>query len=112
MYRWRITDAAATQNRTPNRRNITTFALPAAANAAKILKVAPIATGQTPNDYFATAITQAISGGYALVVDHGDETDPLLLKLADQTYAGTDRFAAWLADLARATGAKSWSRSG
>jgi trehalose 6-phosphate phosphatase len=45
------------------------------------------------------------AGGYALVVDHGHETDPLLLKLADQTYAGTDQFAAWLADLARATGA-------
>ena len=45
------------------------------------------------------------AGGYALVVDHGDETDPLLLKLADQTYAGPDRFAAWLADLASATGA-------
>jgi trehalose 6-phosphate phosphatase len=45
------------------------------------------------------------AGGYALVVDHGHETDPLLRKLADQTYAGTDRFAAWLADLAEATGA-------
>jgi trehalose 6-phosphate phosphatase len=45
------------------------------------------------------------AGGYALVVDYGDETDPLLLKLADQTYAGPDRFAAWLADLASATGA-------
>jgi hypothetical protein len=32
------------------------------------LKVAPIAPGQTPNDYFATAITQAISGGYAQLV--------------------------------------------
>lgn len=41
------------------------------------------------------------AGGYALVVDHGRETDPLLLKLADQTYAGTDGFAAWLAELAK-----------
>ena len=41
------------------------------------------------------------AGGYALVVDHGRETDPLLLKLADQIYAGTDGFAAWLAELAR-----------
>ena len=41
---------------------------PAPVNPAKILKVAPIAPGQTPNDYFNTAITQAISGGYAQVV--------------------------------------------
>jgi hypothetical protein len=41
---------------------------PAPANPAKILKVAPIASGQTPNEYFATAITQAISGGYAQLV--------------------------------------------
>ncbi|MGA3093510.1 MAG: right-handed parallel beta-helix repeat-containing protein [Terriglobales bacterium] len=41
---------------------------PAPANPAKILKVAPIAPGQTPNDYFAIAITQAISGGYAQLV--------------------------------------------
>ena len=38
---------------------------PTPANPSKILKVTPIAPGQTPNDYFATAITQAISGGYA-----------------------------------------------
>ena len=42
------------------------------------------------------------AGGYALVVDHGRETDPQLLKLADQTYAGTEVFADWLADLAKA----------
>jgi len=41
---------------------------PTTANPAKILKVAPIAPGQTPNDYFAGAITQAISGGYAQLV--------------------------------------------
>ena len=45
------------------------------------------------------------AGGYALVVDHGQETDPLLLELADQIFAGTDGFAAWLAELARAAGA-------
>lgn len=45
------------------------------------------------------------AGGYALVVDHGRETNPLLLELADQTYAGTDSFAAWLAELASATDA-------
>ena len=39
-----------------------------------------------------------------MVVDHGHETDPLLLKLADQTYAGTDGFAAWLAELAKKLG--------
>ncbi len=45
------------------------------------------------------------AGGYALVVDHGAETDPRLLELADQTYDGTDGFAAWLAELAAAIGA-------
>jgi hypothetical protein len=39
------------------------------------------------------------------VVDHGQESDPLLLELADQAFAGTDGFAAWLAELARAAGA-------
>jgi trehalose 6-phosphate phosphatase len=42
------------------------------------------------------------SGGYALVVDHGDETDPRLLDLADETFAGTEAFARWLAQLADA----------
>jgi trehalose 6-phosphate phosphatase len=45
------------------------------------------------------------AGGYALVVDHGSETDPRLLELADQTYAGTEAFAGWLAELADAIGA-------
>jgi trehalose 6-phosphate phosphatase len=43
-------------------------------------------------------------GGYALVVDHGSETDPRLLALADETFAGTGAFAAWLTDLADAIG--------
>ena len=48
--------------------------------------------------------------GYALVVDHGSETDPRLLELellerADQIFAGTEGFAAWLAELAAALGA-------
>jgi len=43
------------------------------------------------------------AGGYALVVDHGRETDPRLLELADQTFAGTDAFAGWLAELADRT---------
>jgi trehalose 6-phosphate phosphatase len=40
------------------------------------------------------------SGGYALVVDHGHETDPRLLELADETFPGTEAFAAWLGQLA------------
>jgi trehalose 6-phosphate phosphatase len=45
-------------------------------------------------------------GGYALVVDHGPETDPLLRALADETYPGTEAFADWLGRLADATGAR------
>jgi trehalose 6-phosphate phosphatase len=44
-------------------------------------------------------------GGYALVVDHGAETDPGLRELADETFAGTDAFADWLGRLADAAGA-------
>jgi trehalose 6-phosphate phosphatase len=40
------------------------------------------------------------TGGYALVVDHGQETDPRLLELADETFAGTAGFAVWLDRLA------------
>jgi trehalose 6-phosphate phosphatase len=39
-------------------------------------------------------------GGYALVIDHGPETDPRLLELADETFPGTEAFADWLGDLA------------
>jgi len=42
------------------------------------------------------------AGGYALVVDHGAETDPRLLELADQVFAGPGEFWAWLARLADA----------
>ncbi len=45
------------------------------------------------------------AGGYALVVDHGAETDPRLLEIADEVFAGTDGFADWLARLAAAAGA-------
>jgi len=45
------------------------------------------------------------AGGYALVVDHGSETDRRLLKLADQICDGTEGFAVWLADLADTIGA-------
>jgi trehalose 6-phosphate phosphatase len=40
--------------------------------------------------------------GYALVVDHGAETDPELLAIADEVYQGTPGFADWLAALADA----------
>lgn len=42
------------------------------------------------------------AGGYALVVDHGAETDPRLPGLADQVFHGTGEFAAWLGRLAGA----------
>jgi trehalose 6-phosphate phosphatase len=42
------------------------------------------------------------AGGYALVVDHGAETDPALLAIADEVYQGTRGFADWLAALADA----------
>ncbi len=45
------------------------------------------------------------AGGYALVVDHGAETDPRLIEVADEVYQGTPGFAAWLAALAAAAGA-------
>jgi trehalose 6-phosphate phosphatase len=40
------------------------------------------------------------AGGYALVIDHGPETDPRLLELADETFPGTGAFADWLGKLA------------
>jgi trehalose 6-phosphate phosphatase len=40
------------------------------------------------------------AGGYALVIDHGEETDPRLLELADETFPGTEAFADWLGKLA------------
>lgn len=45
-------------------------------------------------------------GGYALIVDHGSETDPRLRDLADQIYQGTETFAAWLKKLADTIGAR------
>lgn len=42
------------------------------------------------------------AGGYALVIDHGKETDPRLLDLADETFAGTEAFADWLGKLEKA----------
>jgi trehalose 6-phosphate phosphatase len=43
------------------------------------------------------------AGGYALVIDHGAETDRRLLELADETFAGTEAFADWLGKLEHAT---------
>jgi trehalose 6-phosphate phosphatase len=42
------------------------------------------------------------AGGFALVIDHGEETDPRLLALADETFAGTEAFADWLGKLENA----------
>ena len=44
------------------------------------------------------------AGGYALVIDHGPETDPRLLDLADETFPGTEAFADWLGKLADKVG--------
>src|ERR1700735_4179476 len=44
------------------------------------------------------------AGGYALVIDHGPETDPRLLELADETFPGTEAFADWLGKLADKVG--------
>jgi len=41
---------------------------PAPAQPGKILKVAPLAAGESANDYFERAINQAISGSYAAVI--------------------------------------------
>ena len=42
--------------------------VPAPADPAKIMKAAAIAPGQSPNEYFEAAITQAIAGGYAQLI--------------------------------------------
>ena len=42
--------------------------------------------------------------GYALVVDHGPETAQEVRDSADEIFAGTEAFAAWLADLATKIG--------
>ena len=41
---------------------------PAPAEPGKILKVAPIVSGESANNYFDRAIKEAISGGYAAVI--------------------------------------------
>lgn len=57
--------------------------------------------GDDLGDIPALSAVQA-AGGYALVVDHGHETDSRLISLADETFAGTKGFAAWLEKLADA----------
>ena len=73
--------------------------------AALIAAARPAAVAYAGDDLGDIAALRAVhdAGGYALVVDHGVETDPQLLELADQVFAGTDGFADWLADLAERT---------
>jgi trehalose 6-phosphate phosphatase len=70
--------------------------------AALISDVRPAVIAYAGDDLGDIPALQAVreAGGYALVVDHGAETDPRLLDIADEVYQGTDRFADWLADLA------------
>jgi trehalose 6-phosphate phosphatase len=78
-------------------------ALTALLNASEHLKMLAYA-GDDLGD--APALRRARdAGGYALVVDHGAETDPRLRALADETFAGTAAFADWLGQLADATSA-------
>ena len=70
--------------------------------SALILDVRPAVTvyaGDDLGDLPALRVARE-AGGYGLVVDHGAETDPIVLAAADQVIAGTDGFADWLAELA------------
>jgi trehalose 6-phosphate phosphatase len=72
--------------------------------AALISQARPAVTvyaGDDLGDLPALRVVRAV-GGYGLAVDHGAETDPRLLAAADEVIAGTDGFADWLAELARA----------
>jgi len=60
--------------------------------------------GDDLGDIPALEAVRDLPGGYALVVDHGQETDPRLLELANETFPGTKAFAAWLEKLADAIG--------
>ncbi len=57
--------------------------------------------GDDVGDLPALRVVRA-AGGYALVVEHGAETDPRLLTVADEVYQGTPGFAGWLGALAAA----------
>jgi trehalose 6-phosphate phosphatase len=73
--------------------------------AALITASRPSAVGYAGDDLGDLPALRAVhdAGGYALVVDHGAETSPELLALADEVFPGTQRFADWLAALAAAT---------
>jgi parallel beta-helix repeat protein len=60
--------------------------VPAPAQRSKILKVPPRASGQTPNEYFAGAIGEAISGGYAAVIFPKDVYDFAVPATAGETH--------------------------
>lgn len=75
--------------------------------AALIAAVRPRAVAYAGDDLGDIPALQVVheAGGYALVVDHGAETDPRLLAVADEVYPGTPGFASWLAALVLAAGA-------
>ncbi len=72
--------------------------------AALIREARPAVTVYAGDDLGDLPALRAVheAGGYGLAVDHGAETDPRLLAVADQVIAGTDGFADWLAELASA----------
>jgi trehalose 6-phosphate phosphatase len=72
--------------------------------AALISEARPVVTVYAGDDLGDLPALQVVreAGGYGLAVDHGAETDPRLLAAADEVLAGTDGFADWLAELARA----------
>jgi trehalose 6-phosphate phosphatase len=72
--------------------------------AALIATSQPAAVAYAGDDLGDLPALRAVreAGGYALVVDHGAETDPRLLAIADEVFLGTQRFADWLAALAAA----------
>jgi trehalose 6-phosphate phosphatase len=72
--------------------------------AALIAAARPAAVAYAGDDVGDLPALQAVrdAGGYALVVDHGAETDPRLLAVADEVFEGTRRFADWLSALAAA----------
>jgi trehalose 6-phosphate phosphatase len=58
--------------------------------------------GDDLGDIPALQMVRHLPHGYALVVDHGAETDPQLLKLASQRFHGPEAFSSWLTELADA----------
>jgi trehalose 6-phosphate phosphatase len=70
--------------------------------AALIPTTRPAAVAYAGDDLGDLPALRAVhdAGGYALVVDHGAETDRRLLAVADEVVRGTQQFADWLAALA------------